>query len=550
MEMVIGEKYFRVTTDPILDNDNNIIGYVHIATDITNYRKLINRLEESESKFRELFNYSKDGQIIMTDVFVDTNERMAQIFRCKKSDIIGKRPSDFSPIFQPDGSNSFEKSNSLINMALSGVEQEFYWQHIDIRGNPIDTIVHLKNIKIGGKDFLLATVRDISEQLFYDKIKKTLQEKINLLEKAESYQNVIPGLVHDLNNSLMAASGSLDLLTGENLLTNNIFLQLKNSFDKAKRFSESLMSIVIGREEKRLSIEINSLISDMIKWVHPKQKYNIQIKFQPETDKILIKGFELKLQQIVMNLLINAIEAIGHREGEIKVSTGYKFYSNEQLKKNRAETELIEGKYAFIRVEDNGCGMSEETIKRMFEPFFTTKAYGKGLGMLSIKNAVEAHGGGIFVQSVEQKGTTFEIIFPIEENINYHPKPISQKGKGDEEGKFVLVIDNDELVKITATRLISSLSYKALALSNSFEAIEFVQKNKDVFAIIIDIDIAKQNNSEIINKINEINNQIKIIISSGYYDNLFFSQFGKNNNIIFIPKPYDLTELKKAFSKK
>ncbi|MGB9600997.1 MAG: PAS domain-containing protein, partial [Myxococcota bacterium] len=306
MEMKIGDRFFRVTTEPIFNKDGEISGFAHIATDITSYKSLINRLEESEFRFKELFNNSKDGQLIMTDIFIDANERMAEIFKCKISDIINKRPSDFSPLFQPDGSRSYEKSNTLINMALSGVEQEFYWQHIDINGNPIDTIVHLKKIKIKEKDLLLATVRDISEQLFYEKIKRMLNEKINLLQKAESYQNVIPGIVHDLNNSLMAASGTLDLITDRTLLEKDIFRQLKSSIEKAYRFSESLINIVTGRGEEALSVEINSLILDMVKWVHPRQRHNIKITFQSERDKIFILGFELKLQQIVMNLLINS----------------------------------------------------------------------------------------------------------------------------------------------------------------------------------------------------------------------------------------------------
>ncbi len=551
MEMKIGDRFFRVTTEPIFNKDGEISGFAHIATDITSYKSLINRLEESEFRFKELFNNSKDGQLIMTDIFIDANERMAEIFKCKISDIINKRPSDFSPLFQPDGSRSYEKSNTLINMALSGVEQEFYWQHIDINGNPIDTIVHLKKIKIKEKDLLLATVRDISEQLFYEKIKRMLNEKINLLQKAESYQNVIPGIVHDLNNSLMAASGTLDLITDRTLLENNVFRQLKISIEKAYRFSESLINIVTGRGEEALSVEINSLILDMVKWVHPRQRHNIKITFQSERDKIFILGFELKLQQIVMNLLINSIEAIGNRDGEIKVSTGYKFYSKDELRKNLTQTELLEGEFIFIRVEDNGCGMSEETLKKMFEPFFTTKSYGKGLGMLSIKNAVEAHRGGILVHSIEQRGTTFEIILPQRDKTNYRVESPEVEETFERDNKLIVIIDSDELVRITANRLITSLSLNAITTSNNKEAIDFIQKNSNnVFAVIIDIELAKENDSAIINEITEINDKIKIILSSGYYDSLFFSKLAHKKNISFIPKPYNITELKKLLFEK
>ncbi|MGC9042591.1 MAG: PAS domain-containing protein [Myxococcota bacterium] len=551
MEMKIGDRFFRVTTEPIFNKDGEISGFAHIATDITSYKSLINRLEESEFRFKELFNNSKDGQLIMTDIFIDANERMAEIFKCKISDIINKRPSDFSPLFQPDGSRSYEKSNTLINMALSGVEQEFYWQHIDINGNPIDTIVHLKKIKIKEKDLLLATVRDISEQLFYEKIKRMLNEKINLLQKAESYQNVIPGIVHDLNNSLMAASGTLDLITDRTLLEKDIFRQLKSSIEKAYRFSESLINIVTGRGEEALSVEINSLILDMVKWVHPRQRHNIKITFQSERDKIFILGFELKLQQIVMNLLINSIEAIGNRDGEIKVTTGYKFYSKDELRKNLTQTELLEGEFIFIRVEDNGCGMSEETLKKMFEPFFTTKSYGKGLGMLSIKNAVEAHRGGILVHSIEQRGTTFEIILPQRDKTNYRVESPEVEETFERDNKLIVIIDSDELVRITANRLITSLSLNAITTSNNKEAIDFIQKNSNnVFAVIIDIELAKENDSAIINEITEINDKIKIILSSGYYDSLFFSKLAHKKNISFIPKPYNITELKKLLFEK
>ncbi len=412
-EMQIGDKVFRISVDPIFDNQENISGFVHIATDITHYKRLISALEESEKKFRELFESLRDGVLIMKEIFIDANNRMAQIFGCRKEDIIGKKPADFSPQFQPDGSDSLTKSNSLINMALSGVEQEFYWQHTDIKGNLIDTIVHLMKITISKDDLLIATVRDISEQLYYEKIKKTIDDKINLLGKAEIFQNIIPGIIHDLNNSVMVATGYIDLLKDDTQLKNPIFLQLVNSFEKINKFSESLIHIISDRTEKLIEIDINTIIKDIIKWVYPKQKENIQIIFDKDKEKLLITGYSLRLQQIVMNLLINSIESIGNRGGEIRIKTGVRFYSFKELERNLIKNNLAEGNYAYIRVEDNGCGMSEDTLKRMFEPFFTTKTYGKGLGMLSVRNSIEAHNGGLFASSAEQRGTTFEVILPV-----------------------------------------------------------------------------------------------------------------------------------------
>jgi len=211
----------------------------------------------------------------------------------------------------------------------------------------------------------------------------------------------------------MTAAGSLDLVTEEETEKNPHLSQTKKSIEKIQRFSASLVRIVEGKTEEPQIVEINSLVSEIIRWVNPRHKLNTKVIFKPSEERITISGFDLRIQQIVMNLLINSIEAIGNRGGEITIMTGRRIFGAEELKENLTSSNLPEGEYAFIQIEDNGCGMSKETQKKMFEPFFTTKSYGKGLGLLSVRTAVEMHNGGIFVESVEQKGTKFEIILPV-----------------------------------------------------------------------------------------------------------------------------------------
>jgi len=546
MEMIIGERTFRVSVDPILDDKGEISGFVHIATDITSYKDLIIRLKESESRFKELFDSSKDGQIIMTDIFLEVNDRMAEIFSCEKKDLIGKHPADFSPKIQPDGSSSIVKSNTLINMALSGVEQEFYWQHIDIKGRPIDTIVHLKKIVLGGKDYLLATVRDISEQIAYEKIKRILDDKISLLNKAESLSNLIPGVVHDVNNALMMVYENIDALKRD-LSNHPNFQQLSISIEKIKGLINSLNYIITNKDESPQIFDLNNIVEETIKWLRPHRRKNLEITYKPDMSIPQITGFPLRIQQAIMNFIINSIEAIGNRDGMIRVTTGKKMYNSKILAQNRLNTDLTEGEYVFARIEDNGCGMSRETMQKIFEPFFTTKSYGRGLGMVSAKNSIEAHNGGLIVESEEGRGTTFEILLPLTTEAK---RELGKEGSPHRiTGKNILVVDSDTSIQNIVLRMISSMNHQGIAAENLKKGIEIIKEKKGDFCLIlIDIDTIDINDKDIISEIHNISRDIKIAFVGNYYIQRLIEQLFRDIRVYFLKKPFTTDDLERLLN--
>ncbi len=549
MEMFAGDKVFRVTVDPIIDETNRITGFVHVATDITNYKTLIKKLQENEEKFRELFNRSNEGQLIMQKTFVDANDRMAEIFKCKKEDIIGKHPADFSPRFQPDGSSSLEKSNSLINMALSGVDQYFYWQHTDINGKPIDTNVHLKKIVLNGEDFLLATVRDISEELFYEKIKKALDEKINLLNRAESLQNITLGLLHDLNNVIMVILGCVDLLSHKTDVNNPVFIQMKTAIEKAKRFTDTLYKVTSGSKKEIVSHNLNTVVETTLNWIKPLKKEHIAVEKYLDNSIPPVMGNELSTQQIVMNLIINSIEAIGNRQGKIVVKTGVRDYSKEELQSNRVNTQLNAGKHIFFEIKDNGCGMSEEIQKKIFEPFFSTKFYGKGLGMISVKNAIESYNGGLLMESVEQKGTKFEVLFPIcldsaqrEESAVIRE---NDSGLAKERRDFVLIADRDDLVRGIVVRHVSQMNLKPIeATQNEDIRNIFSQYSDRISAVIIDATGSDINIVDTVSFIKKTTKDVIVIITGTFIDQNILKNFYNQYNVRFLTKPYTFESIK------
>lgn len=551
MEMVVRGKTFKVTVDPIVDNLGSVIGFVHIATDITNYKMLINKMQESEERFKEIFNSSSDGQIIMKGKFLEVNNRITEIFRCRKEDIVGKHPADFSPQFQPDGSSSLEKSNSLINMAISGVDQYFYWQHTDLNGRTIDTNINLKKIKLNGEDFLLATVRDISEEIFYNKVRKALNDRLHLLERAENLQQITLGLVHDLNNTMMAIMGYLDLLSHQTEGKTLVFIQMREALEKAKRFIDMLFKVSTGSKREMVAHNLNSVIMTTLDWLKPLKKENINTKIDLAKDPLMIMGHELSTQQIVMNLIINSIEAIGNRQGSIIIKTGTREYDEHQIRQNKVNTQLKKGRYTFMEIKDDGCGMSKETLEKIFEPFFTTKFYGKGLGMLSVKNAIESCNGGLFVESVEQKGTRFEILFPLLTDSSTSEQG-REKGEDicipEDKGKnFVLIADRDEIVRGIATRLVSSIKMGTIEASTPEDIRKALEDYSGRISVaLIDVSSMDIDTLDTVDLIRKTAGDILIVVSGSYIDRDLIGRLLGRQGIRFLAKPYTVDDLEKV----
>jgi two-component system, cell cycle sensor histidine kinase and response regulator CckA len=251
----------------------------------------------------------------------------------------------------------------------------------------------------------------------------------------------------------------------------------------------------------------------------------------------------------VMNLVINASEAITTTCGVITLSTGSVCCDRAYLREMWSGEELPEGLYDFIEVADNGCGMDEKVRARIFDPFFTTKVTGRGLGLAAVMGLVRGHRGAIKVYSEPGRGSTFKLLFPASAAPETSfPRPEAGgrwRGTGT-----VLLVDDDESVRKVGRRMLEALGFSVLLASDGREAIEVFRAHKDVLScIILDLTMPVMDGVDAFHELRALDPDVVVLLSSGYNEQETMEQFEGSGLAGFIQKPYHVPLLEEKMKK-
>ncbi len=252
-----------------------------------------------------------------------------------------------------------------------------------------------------------------------------------------------------------------------------------------------------------------------------------------------------QLQQVIMNLVINASEAIGEKNGTIVISTGVMDTDDDYINSLHVEDTTVKpGKYVWLEVSDTGCGMDAETQSRLFEPFFTTKFTGRGLGMSAILGIVRGHQGAIKVYSEVGKGTTIKILFPAVETkpIDLHVKKQAEQPK--ETGGKVLVVDDEEMILDVASMILQKGGYQVIKAHDGFEALKKLKEHRDeISCVLLDMMMPRMGGEETFSEMRRIKPDVKVLLSSGYNEQTATNRFAGKGLAGFIQKPYTMETL-------
>jgi signal transduction histidine kinase len=239
----------------------------------------------------------------------------------------------------------------------------------------------------------------------------------NLLEtqRRESLGVLAGGIAHDFNNLLTTIVGNAELALLDldpRLAPAKSIEQIISASRRATALTQQILAYAGKRRVLAGPVNLNAIVANTILLVRPAIARQIAIDEQVAAAMLTIEADARQLGQVVMNLLINAAEAIGEQAGQIVVRTGTRFASQEYLASTQLGAGLVEGSYLFVEVVDTGCGMDAATKAKIFEPFFTTKFTGRGLGLAAVLGIVRSHRGAIAVQSTPGQGSSFTILFP------------------------------------------------------------------------------------------------------------------------------------------
>ncbi|MGO9121456.1 MAG: ATP-binding protein [Desulfomonilaceae bacterium] len=507
-------------------------------------------LQESEAKYRVLFESGTEGFLLLDNVFEECNEQVCRIWRCSEDDILGHEPAEFWPDIQPDGRNSVKAFQIYSGAATEGSPQRFYWKTRRKDGVLIDTEISLKALLLAQRQILLATVTDITERKMAEEEKKLLREQLFQAQKMEAVGTLAGGIAHDFNNLLQAISGYTELLLMKKEPGDPDRKKLE-IIQQAARDGADLVSRILAFSKKSESkvrpIDLNQELLRIERLLRRTLPLMIKIDLVLSDDLKIINADPAQVEQLILNLGVNAQHAMPDG-GQLLIETSNVSISDEYL---RTHLGARPGKYVLLSVSDTGLGMASEVLERIFEPFFTTKTHagGTGLGLSMVLGIVTQHGGYIRCYSEPGRGTSFKIYLPVSttEGLWELAETREMPAFGTE---TILVVDDDDRVRDMAQQMIKTGGYQVLTARSGEEALEIYAGHREEIALVIlDLIMPGMGGKRCLEDLLRIDPDSRVIIASGLSSNgLALDEKGTGARG-FIMKPYDAKDILRAIRK-
>lgn len=375
--------------------------------------------------------------------------------------------------------------------------------------------------------------------------KKTLQ--LAHMQKMESIGQLAGGVAHDFNNMLAGIRGAAEMLT---LKANGKELKkytdiIINACERSSYLTSQLLVFARDKEQKSAEMNLHSCLKDGLALLEHGVDKKIVVKSRLEAENCCIYGNCNLLQSMLLNLGFNARDAMNGK-GEIMVKTRNVVLTPDDIADCLLNVKSQE--YIEIAVKDNGCGISKQILPKIFEPFFTTKKIGNGtgLGLAAVYGIVEKHKGTIKVESSD-RGTVFYIYLPVSANKEC---PRHTVPKAEKISAKILVVDDEKILLELMKDILSALGAEVITVSDSLKALEVYKQNPDIDVVMLDVIMPGLGGVEILEKLRDINPQVKVIFMSGYdKDNIVAEKVKKDENLAFINKPYTMVDCQQKISK-
>ena len=545
---------YEVLSAPLPDQDGTVNKVIEIVRDITEFVQAAENIRQVtegtrailwRGKVTQLKDKAKTSRDFNWDVNYINLENISKILSLPEHP--GKDLGEtFHQSIIGDDLVEMEETctQALINNAKS-YKQDFrlkdsndvlHWMHEDVAINRIDD-THFE---------LIGIILDITERKQIEVEKRSLETQLLQAQKMEAIGNLAGGVAHDFNNLLTIIQGNTQLLMmkiDENDPNRRELKQIINATTRAANLTRQLLLFSRKQAMEFKTININNTISDLLKMI--KRLIGENINILPKLDQQLwnIEADEGNLEQIIVNLAVNARDAMP-TGGTLTIQTKNMPLTEEEsqcIKYARA------GRFIRLSIADTGKGIPKDLQDKIFDPFFTTKEAGKGtgLGLSVVYGIIKKHNGWINVSSTVNRGTIFNIWLPVSENAMI--AETSQKAhkslpQGNNE-KVLIIEDETELLMLVSTALQQN-GYLPINARNSTEALEQIKKENGAIDLIIsDVILPDKDGVQLVKEILSEYPDIPVILSSGYSEERIVQSIIENKNSRFIQKPFTIPEL-------
>jgi len=385
-------------------------------------------------------------------------------------------------------------------------------------------------------------IRDITEIKRAEAQRRTLDARIQGLQKLESLGRLAGGIAHDFSNLLVGILGNASLAlsqTHPESGTRDLIRQIEKAATRAADLTKQMLAYS-GRG--RLVVEpvrFSTLIEEMRTLLQSSVSGKAVIEYDFNQDIPPVNADVSQLQQVLLNLITNASEAVGEAGGTITIRTGVFEASGEPLPNAFPDDTLSPGPYAYIEVADTGCGMDEQTMQKVFDPFFSSKFAGRGLGLAAVLGIARGHRGAVQIESQLGQGTRCRLLIPVPEQAVEVEPPNEAPIKKSVDTGLVLVVDDEELVRSLAKNVLEAAGIEVMVADGGLEAMElFSRHHQKIDAVLLDLTMPQLSGEEVFRRMRQIQPDTHVVISSGYDEQEAVSQIGGRNLAWFLKKPY------------
>jgi PAS domain S-box-containing protein len=532
--------------------------YFSIVRDITERKKAEETLRESEERFRTLLahvdsvavqGYGPDGVIHYW------NRASERLYGYTAEEALGRTILDLIVPGEARGSIA----SAIAHMATTGSplpSSEASLLRKD--GFRVTVYASYAVVNIPGRAPELYCIDiDITDHKRAEQERLELERRLLYAQKLESLGILAGGIAHDFNNLLMAVLGNLDLALRKVSPVSPARTNIEQSAQAARRATDLTRQMLAYSGKGRFivkAMDLSELVEENAHLLRSSVTRTATLDVSLGRSLPPIEADAGQVQQMIINLITNASEAIGDASGRIIITTGVQECDVQCLKQSRIEDVPPAGRFVYLEVSDTGCGMDEQTQQRLFDPFFTTKSPGRGLGMSAILGIVRGHGGAIFVESSPGRGTSIRILFPAPEEARAEKEAVNDT-RAAEAGApamsgTVLVVDDEEIVRMVCKEMVESMGLQVLTAADGREAVDLFASHADSIShVILDLSMPNMDGMAAFTELVHIKPGVKVILSSGYDEQDSLQRLPGPGPAGFIQKPYSLQNLRDALEK-
>ena len=505
-----------------------------LARDVTEEKKTLNLLKESEARYRLFTENLVDGIFVAKTspykyiygnraMYTITGYTTEELQSGEERHLKNALPENDYKTLVNYYSNVIPNAKDIIQYEHRMRKKSGEWVWISVSAAPL--------IYEGEKAFL-CSVSDITHR-------KNLESQLQHSQKMEAVGTLAGGIAHDFNNILngvlgYAEIGKMEIPEGTPG-KDNLDMVIKSGM-KARDLIKQILSFSRRHEPELKPLKIAKAVKESLQLLRSTLPSSIYIDVDIQVNNAIIEGDSIQIHQLMLNLCTNSAHAFEGAAGKLGISLHSTVIGSDTP---QIHPELSYGDYVHLKVSDNGKGIEPEILEHIFEPYFTTKESGKGtgLGLAAVHGIVKSHKGAILVNSQPGKGTEFNIFFP---EIAHDAKEELQETKsGPEKGTgHILVVDDEEDLVMIAKTILTHYGYKVTTFTNPLEALNVFKKNAKIFDLVIsDMTMPQLTGEKLSQNIVDVRPDIPIILCSGYSETLSKKESKLSGNQVFLQKP-------------